>query len=294
MKVQDKLLGVFATFQSLNPVERQIVAGTWEAAKQAYVPRSNFPVGSVILAANDAGDVRLFSGCNVENRFFTPTICAERNAGTSAVAAGYRKFLKVGLVLEKYQGHGASPCGLCRQVLVEFGAEAEILNVADRDNNVRRYKGADLLPAAGGDCVHCSALDRQTGKLVKRLLALKARSYVPYSKAPRAALFIASNEAGKTRTFVGVSDDNSSYGGSAVAEDVAMRSARTAGFDRHVTLAVTVDDPKAFNPIPGGCLQVLREFGLEARILLVGNDGSVVTASVPELLPESFGPESLV
>ncbi len=76
-------------------------------------------------------------------------------------------------------------------------------------------------------------------------------------------------------------------------EDVAMRTARAAGFERYVTLAVTVDDLKAFNPITGGCLQVLREFGLAVRILLVGSDGSAFTTSVLELLPASFGPECL-
>ena len=291
---QDKQLGILTSFDSLNQIEREIAAGTWKAAEQAYVPRSNFPVGSVILATNEAGDVRSFSGCNVEGRFFTSTICAERNAATSAVAAGYRKFLKVGLVLQKYQGHGASPCGLCRQVLVEFGCDAEILNVADRDNNVRKFKGSDLLPAACGHVVPFASLERDVGLLVVHLRQLVQRSYVPYSKAPRAALFSASNDKGETRTFEGVPDDNSSYGGSALAECVAMRSARTAGFNRNVTLAVTVDDPKAFNPVDGESLQVLREFGLNPRILLVGSDGAVVESSVPELLPESFGPEALV
>lgn len=292
--MQDKLLGLFQSNASLTSVEREIVAGTWKAAEQAYVPRSNFPVGSVILASNDAGDVRSFSGCNVENRFFTATICAERNAATSAVAAGYRKFLKVGLVLQKYQGHGASPCGLCRQVLVEFGADADILNVADKDSNIRRFKGSDLLPAACGHAVPFAALDDETSDIVWLLRQVVGKSYTPYSKAPRAAIVTAANEQGMVNSFHGVPDDNSSYGGSALAECVAMRAARASGFNRNVTLAVTVDDPHAINPIDGESLQVLREFGLSPRILLVGNNGEVVTTSVPELLPESFGPEALV
>lgn len=292
--MQDKLLGLFASHDSLTPLERDIVLGTWAAAEKAYVPRSNFPVGSVILAANDAGDVRTFSGCNVEGRFFTSTICAERNAATTAVAAGYRKFLKVGLVLQKYQGHGASPCGLCRQVLVEFGCDAEILNVADRDSNVRRFKGSDLLPAASGHAVACGKLHRDVALTVRHLRETIGRSYVPYSKAPRAAVFTATNDRGEERSFTGVPDDNSSYGGSALAECVAMRTARAQGYNRDVTLAVTVDDPNGFNPIDGESLQVLREFGLTPRILLVGPNDSVVESSIPELLPESFGPEALV
>jgi cytidine deaminase len=117
---------------------------------------------------------------------------------------------------------------------------------------------------------------------------------VPYSKNAQAAVLQATNAQGLTRQFDGTPDDNSAYGSSALAETVAMRAARTAGFDRDVTLAVTVDDVKARNPIDGNSLQVLREFGDKAKVLLVGRDGSVVHSDINELLPESFGPESLV
>lgn len=72
-----------------------------------------------------------------------------------------------------------------------------------------------------------------------------------------------------------------------------MRTARTAGFHRNVSLIVTVDDTSAVNPVEGECLQVLREFGADAPILLVGPDHSVVRSSLKELLPDSFGPEAL-
>jgi cytidine deaminase len=290
---QDTTLGIFTQFANLNAIEQEIVSGTWTAAKNAYVPRSNFPVGSVILAENDQGESKLFSGCNVENRFFTPTICAERNAITSAVAAGYRKILKAALVCQKYQGPGASPCGLCRQVLVEFGRDAEMFNMADSQNNVRRFMVCELLPAASATAVPFAQLPPHTKRLVKRLDALSRQSYVPYSKRPAAAIVTAANSRGSFRHFSGIADDNSSYGGSALAECVALRAARTAAFDRQVSIAVTVEAPSAFNPIEGECLQVLREFGVKTKVLLVGPDKSVVQSSVEELLPDSFGPESL-
>jgi len=287
------LLGVFQTFDSLDPVEKELVSGTWAASKNAYVPRSNFQVGATILAQNEQGETKVFRGCNVEGRFFGQTICAERNAGTTAVAEGYRQFLKVALVCAKYQGPGASPCGLCRQVLTEFGRDGVVLNMADEHSNVRKFPVTDLLPAASASAVAYEDLDPAVKRLVKRLHALLPRSYVPYSKVQHAAIFIASNGDSKKRYFCGVSDDNSSYGGSDSAECVAMREARVAGYVRQVTLAVTVDDPSAHNPIEGRCLQVLREFGLNSKILLVGPDRRVVEASIAELLPESFGPESL-
>jgi cytidine deaminase len=292
--MQEKTLGVFTRFEDLDPIERKLVKGTWDVAENAYVPRSKFPVGSVLLVQNDQGDKRLFSGCNVENRFFPPTICAERNAMTTAVAAGYRKLLRAALVLKNYQGPGASPCGVCRQVLVEFGCDAVMFNMADKQCNVHKFLVCDLLPAASGEKVPFEQLPGQTKRLVKRLESLRQKSYVPYSKAPHAAMFIATNGNNATRQFIGVSDDNASYGASALAETVAMRAARTAGYDRNVTLAVMVDDALAHNPIDGACLQVLREFGENAKVLLVGNDRCVVHSNVDELLPDSFGPQSLV
>jgi cytidine deaminase len=289
----EALLGSFVRFDSLEPVEQELVKGTWTAAENAYVPRSNFPVGSMILAANAEGHTKIFRGCNVENRFFAPTICAERNAVTTAIAEGYTKLLKVALVCKKYQGPGASPCGLCRQVLTEFGCDADLFGMADEHCNVRKAKIADLLPAATAPATDFAQLSPVLKRLVRRTVGLLPESYVPYSKKQHAAVFVAENSDGKTRHFAGVSDDNASYGGSASAECVAMRGARTAGYTRNVTLAVSVDDVHAHNPIDGECLQVLREFGLEAKVLLIGPNREVVEATIVELLPDSFGPQSL-
>ncbi len=293
MTTQDKMLGTLTQFSTLSSIEQELVLGTWAAAERAYIPRSNFPVGCVIEAQNDLGQTAIFSGCNVENRFHNPTICAERNAATSAVAAGYRKFLKVALVCKNYQGPGANSCGLCRQVLTEFGLDAVVLGLADKQNNVYKFTVGELLPAATGDIVQYSGLSSTEKRLVKRLETFRSKSYVPYSEAPRAAVFTATNKAGKTRNFVGVSDDNASYGGAALAECIAMRTARTAGYFRDVSLAVTVDDQTIHNPIEGECLQVLREFGRQANVLLVGKDRSLLRTSLIQILPDSFGPESL-
>lgn len=188
---------------------------------------------------------------------------------------------------------GGSPCGLCRQLLVQFGRDATLLNIVDHNRGVRKALVGDLLPAATGESVSFAQLTVAEQKLVKRVNALKRRSHVPYSKRPRAALCLAANKKGKPRVFAGVSDDNASYGGSALADTVAMRTARTAGFAGGVSLIVTVDDPTAVNPIEGECLQVLREFGADAPIMLVGPDRSVVRTRLEELLPDSFGPEAL-
>lgn len=293
MTTQNKFLGTFTRFDDLSPIEKKLVKGTWLVAENAYIPRSNFPVGAVILAQNEAGKTKTFAGCNVENRFFTPTICAERNAAVAAVAAGYRKFLKIALVCKRYQGPGAICCGLCRQVVAEFGWDADVFSMADADSNVYKFKAGEMLPAAGGGEIPFGLLTASEKRLVDRLLSLVPRSYVPYSKLPQAAIFSACNENGVRKSFIGISDDNASYGGSALAACVAMRSARTAGYSQNVSLALNVPDPKAVNPVEGECLQVLREFGLEGKVLLVSNDRSVVCTNLEELLPDSFGPHSI-
>lgn len=287
-------LGKFVSFNNLTAIEKEIVLGTWAVAENAYIPRSSFPVGAVILAQNDSGEVRSFAGCNVENRFFPATICAERNAATTAIAQGFRKFLKVAIVCKNYQGPGSSPCGLCRQVLTEFGMDGEVLGMADKQNNVYRFGIKELLPAAAGAAVPFASLGAEEKKLVQRLHKALNKGHVPYSNLPQAAICSATNAAGKRRSFVGLSDDNASYGGSALAPAVAMRCARAAGFKHDVHLALTVSNPLMHNPIEGECLQILREFGREAPVMLVGEDQSVVHTRLTELLPDSFGPESVV
>jgi cytidine deaminase len=163
------LLGSFTSFSDLNSIEKELVLGIWAVAQNAYIPRSNFPVGATILAHNEAGETKIFSGCNVENRFFAPTICAERNAATTAVAQGYRKFLMVALVCLKYQGPGASSCGLCRQFMTEFGRDTVVLEMADKDSNVQKYLVGDLLPAATAGATQYKDLSLQLRAVVNRL-----------------------------------------------------------------------------------------------------------------------------
>lgn len=288
-------LGIHTAFGALNDDEQALVRQAWTGANSSadhgLCFHSDFPVGAAILADNARGETKVFIGCNVENDFFPPTICAERNAATTAAVEGYTRFRAVSVLCRKYPG--GSPCGLCRQVLNQFGRDAILLNVVDTDSNVRRATVGELLPAAAARPVSVLELSDEDQRLVRRLNRLKSRAHVPYSKRPRSALFLADNGKGKHRVFNGVSDDNASYGGSALAEAVAMRTARTAGYSKQVRLIVTVEDPTAVNPIDGECLQVLREFGADAPVLLVGSNKLAVRTSLVELLPDSFGPESL-
>jgi cytidine deaminase len=281
--------GTFTKFEDLTSDEQELVKLARSAAASSERNQlcflSNFPVGAAILARNEKGEILKFGGCNVESKFFT-SICAERNAATTLAYQGYKHFLCIALVCRVF------PCGLCRQFLRQFGPDAILLNIVDRENRARRTTVGALLPAATNGPVPYSQLDPIEQRLVRSAIRLKSRSYVPYSKHRRAALFIATNNRNKQRVFEGVSDEIASCGGSAMAETVAMRTARTASYDRDVKLIVTVDEPNGINQIDGESLQVLREFGPDAPILLVGTDKSVVTSTLDELLPNSFGPEN--
>jgi cytidine deaminase len=95
------------------------------AARRAYCPYSHFPVGAAILTT----DGKIFSGCNVENASYGLTICAERNAIFQAVAGGSKQIAAV--MVYTPTAIPSAPCGACRQVINEFGPDAEVYCVCD-------------------------------------------------------------------------------------------------------------------------------------------------------------------
>lgn len=119
-----------------------LVAKAREAMANAYVPYSGYHVGAALLGRSG----KIYTGCNVENASYGATICAERTAVVKAVAEGEREF--VALAVTSDSPDYASPCGICRQVLAEFGDFDVILANSNGDYKVKRV--SDLLPGAFG------------------------------------------------------------------------------------------------------------------------------------------------
>ncbi len=108
-----------------------------ESRHNAYAPYSNYAVGAAILMENG----RMYTGVNIENSSYGLTNCAERTAVFKAVSEGERKILAVAVSTE----NAGSPCGACRQVLVEFAGDVPVYLV-DGDGNGRETTLYQLLP----------------------------------------------------------------------------------------------------------------------------------------------------
>jgi len=98
-----------------------LISAACEARQHAFVPYSQYRVGAAVRTAQG----HIFRGCNVENKSYSLTICAERAAIFNAIQAGEQDFEALAIATED----GAAPCGACRQVLAEFAPDLSILLV---------------------------------------------------------------------------------------------------------------------------------------------------------------------
>lgn len=122
--------------------EKKLIRKAIDAQKKAYVPYSNFRVGAAILMEN--GEV--YTGCNIEIASYSPTICAERTAIFKAVSEGKRNIKAIAVVGDSDYTY---PCGVCRQVIREFGKDAIII-VANSEEDYKKYTLNELLPHSFG------------------------------------------------------------------------------------------------------------------------------------------------
>ncbi|XP_036996003.1 cytidine deaminase isoform X1 [Artibeus jamaicensis] len=123
---------------------QQLVLCSHEAKKFAYCPYSRFPVGAAVLTK----DERIFSGCNVENCVYPLGVCAERIAIQKAVSEGHKDFKAIAIASD-LQDDFISPCGSCRQVMREFGANWDVY-MTKPDGTYVVHSVQELLPDSFG------------------------------------------------------------------------------------------------------------------------------------------------
>ena len=132
--------------------KKELCQKAQDMMRMAYIPYSEFPVG----AALECKDGTVFTGCNIENAAYGPSVCAERVAVFKAVSEGHREFVRLAVAADT--SDFCAPCGVCRQVLHEFAPHLEVILV-NREGKTKELTLPELLPYSFGS----STLEDQAG-----------------------------------------------------------------------------------------------------------------------------------
>ena len=127
--------------------KEELVKKAYEAQQFSYSPYSNFQVGAALLA----GSGKVYTGCNIENAAFSPTNCAERTAFFKAISEGEKEFRAIAVVGNKKDAptgewEFCTPCGVCRQVMLEFVNPDEFLIYSGKGEEIKTFTLKELLP----------------------------------------------------------------------------------------------------------------------------------------------------
>ena len=129
--------------------DQELIRRALLARERAYTPYSHFQVGAALLTRTGT----VYPGCNIENAAYTPTNCAERTAFFSAVAQGEREFAAIAIVGGPQGGalDYTAPCGVCRQVMMEFCDPDTFRILAARSpEDYRVFTLRELMPQSFG------------------------------------------------------------------------------------------------------------------------------------------------
>lgn len=129
--------------------DRELIRAAIEARRRAYTPYSHYQVGAALLTEGG----KLYRGCNIENAAFSPTCCAERTAFFKAVSEGETRFSAIAIVAgpEGELLKPPTPCGVCRQVMMEFcDPETFRILLAQGPEDYRSFTLRELLPLGFG------------------------------------------------------------------------------------------------------------------------------------------------
>lgn len=119
--------------------DKELINHAKKAMQNAYAPYSHFKVGAALLDKNGT----VFLGCNIENASYGATCCAERTAVFKAISEGVTTFEKIAIVSDSKKL--TPPCGICRQVLLEFMPEGAVI-LENEKGEIKTYTVKELLP----------------------------------------------------------------------------------------------------------------------------------------------------
>ena len=129
--------------------DQELIRRALLARERAYTPYSHFQVGAALLTRTGT----VYPGCNIENAAYTPTNCAERTAFFSAVCQDERDFAAIAIVGGPQGGvlDYTAPCGVCRQVMMEFcDPDTFRILVARSPEDYRVFTLRELMPQSFG------------------------------------------------------------------------------------------------------------------------------------------------
>ena len=129
------------TARSEPPADAALEAAARDAQRRAYAPYSRFQVGAAVRMAGE-----IFEGANIENASYGLAMCSERTAVFAAVMAGAHRLEAVAVCTDA--SPPSSPCGACRQVLLEFApdpAAVTVTAISPRGER-RSWTLAELIP----------------------------------------------------------------------------------------------------------------------------------------------------
>lgn len=124
--------------------EQKLIDAAKAVRSNAHAPYSGYRVGAALL--DDAG--RVHTGCNVENAAFPEGTCAEANAIGAMVAAGGKRIMKIAAIGGRDEIEACTPCGGCRQCILEFSDKATRVILVGDKNSIISYTIDELLPAS--------------------------------------------------------------------------------------------------------------------------------------------------
>ena len=129
--------------------DQELIRCAIQVRHRSYAPYAHFHVGAALLSKSG----KVFTGCNLENAAFSPTICAERAALAKAVSEGEHEFTAIAIVGGKNQSISpifTTPCGVCRQALYEFGGATLRVILARSEDDYQAVTLGELLPLGFG------------------------------------------------------------------------------------------------------------------------------------------------